>query len=499
MGEDAGLEQGWAIADSLSDAIVLLDADGRIEATNAAWLQSRAASTASPGKTSGKSKSEKGREKIRDKNAAFKRPGIGRLYLSVCRSPDKTAFSYLPKVSEVEAGLRSVLEGRSARYTCEYTKRRGNSVVWYNLVITKRAGGVKGATVAHSEVTGLFTESQTLFGTLLEGTADAVCLCDTNGRLLIANPALARCLGKEVREIVGRKGEEIATGEMQRLILGENPETLRSGKMRYFEITAATPDGVRTFSVTKGVYSGMGIGGRGVFCIARDITELRAMQREIIEISDKEKQRLGQELHENLCQYLVGISLLGNVLYEDLLRLKLKQGEDARQITSLVKDAISEVRALVKGLAPIPEEHQEELITALVELAEHARAIGKIRCCLRVPRTAQFVDPSIAIHLYRIAQEAVHNAIKHSGAKRLEIILSNRRNAVELTVKDDGVGLEKPPNTLGNSNSGYGLYIMNYRSRAIGATLEFRRPPKGGTAVVCTVPLPKVSNTGGQG
>ena len=140
-------------------------------------------------------------------------------------------------------------------------------------------------------------------------------------------------------------------------------------------------------------------------------------------------------------------------------------------------------------MSPIPHDHQGELITALGELAEHARAVGKIRCSLRVPRSADMIDPVTAMHLYRIAQEAVHNAIKHSGAKRLEISLSQRRDALVLTVRDDGVGLDGASTKSWAGGTGYGLYLMNYRSRAIGGTLAIRLPPKGGTAVVCTVPI----------
>ena len=474
MGEDVTSEAGqaWAIADSLLDAIVLLDAEGRIEGANAAWLADPAVSPAGNG---------------------AKLSGVGRLYLSVCRSSEKNPLSDLPKAAEIKEGLQSVLEGRAERYLCEYSRRRGNDVQWFLAMVTRRPGSKKGAVVVHQNITGFFRRGevtgQTIFGTLLEGTADGIFMCDPEGYILIANTVLCRWLGKPAEEVVGRKGEEVAGGGMLQVITGENAEILRSGRTRSFEISASTAEGDRIFAVSKGVYRGAGNGGRAVFGFVRDITELRAIQREIIEISDKEKQRLGQELHENLCQYLVGISLLGNVLHEDLVKMKLKQAEDARQITALVKDAISEVRSLVKGLSPIPHEHQGELVTALGELAEHARAVGKIRCSLRVPRSANDIDPVIAMHLYRIAQEAVHNAIKHSGAKRLEIVLSQRRDALVLTVKDDGVGLDSASAKSVSGGTGYGLYLMNYRSRAIGGTLAIRLPSRGGTTVVCTVPI----------
>jgi signal transduction histidine kinase len=207
-------------------------------------------------------------------------------------------------------------------------------------------------------------------------------------------------------------------------------------------------------------------------------------ERRIIEAVDLEKQRFADELHENLCQFLVGISLLGNALDEELLRLNLSQSQDARQITNMAKDAVLQVRGLVKQLSPMPLGHGEGLIPALEDLAEQARSASKIKCSFHAPLAGYSMEPVVAMHLYRIAQEAVYNSIKHANAKRLSIRFSASRGKIVLTVRDNGIGFTPRP----DSSSGIGLRLMHSRARAIRATLEFRKLPIRGTAVICTLP-----------
>lgn len=220
-------------------------------------------------------------------------------------------------------------------------------------------------------------------------------------------------------------------------------------------------------------------GGAGTFVDFNSTTE-----RRILEAVDLEKQRFATELHENLCQFLVGISLLGNALDEELLRLNLSQSQDARQITSMAKEAVVQVRGFVKQLSPLPLGHGEGLVPALEDLAEQAESGGKIKCRFYAPVDTHTMEPVIAMHLYRIAQEAVYNAIKHAQAKRLSIRVTVGRRKIVLTVRDNGIGFIPRP----ESSSGIGLRMMNSRARAIRATLEFRKLPVKGTAVICTVP-----------
>ncbi len=456
----------FAVADALLEHVAVVDKRGRILAVNAAWDRLAVENGGGPAGSN-----------------------VGGDYFELCQS--KPAMG-LPMSESVHASLRAIAEGRLERFTCEYPSTSKGNVRWF-LISAARLAKKQGTVISHIAISQrrpteyAAPESSILFGDIIEGTTDAVFLCDPAGNLLLVNSALAQWFGQPVSAMVGHNVADIGTPEIGRIVQEQNAAIIEAGQTRTFEITSSTVHGVRTFLITKGLHRNREGTVQGVFGIARDISELKAMEREIIETSDKEKHRLGQELHENLCQYLVGISLLGNALYEELLRLNIKQAEDARQITGLVKDSVSEVRALVKGLAPMPLEQEEGLIAALQELAEQARRIGKIKCSFKGPPSTNFIAPATSMHLYRIAQEAVHNAIKHSQATRLKIILSNTRRAVVLTVQDNGIGFPAYP-SLPDGSSGLGFHIMNYRSRAIGAVLEIRKLPVRGTAVICTMP-----------
>lgn len=321
--------------------------------------------------------------------------------------------------------------------------------------------------------------------------SDAVFLCGPDGRLLLANPACAALLGKTADEIVGCEPAQLQLLEMGEVISEQNEKVLASGKPRMFEFSLATAKGVRTLLVTKGVYRDASGAAHGVFGIVRDVSEFRGIEQEIIDTSDREKQRLGRELRENFCQHLVGISLLGNVLYEELSRTGIEQAEFARQIANLVKEVVSEVRTLEKGLSVTHLEQGEGLVEALEDLAEQVRSGGEIECVFRRPNAWPVLQPQTAMYLFRIAQEAVHNAVTHSQARRLQIRLSSKRHAVVLSVRDDGVGFPENESELREARARIGFPIMHFRSRAIGAKLEVRHLPRGGIEVISTVPKHK--------
>ena len=458
---------GWEVADALLEHVAVLDQNGYITAVNASWRRFAAENGTDPAKVS---------------------EGVN--YLDFCKDSNGVP---LPEADAVLTGLTGVLDGTLDRFSFEYPCHSPEVHRWFRMNATPLSNG-RGAVLSHVDVTETRLneeaahQSRTLFSDIIEGTTDAVFLCATDGRLLLVNSALAQWLGKPADEIIGKKVNEIGPDGISRIVLEHNAEIVAGKKTRTFEVAVPTGrQGSRTFLVTKGLNRSRE-GDAAIFGIARDVSELKMMEREIIDTSEKEKQRLGHDLHENLCQYLVGISLLGNVLFEDLLRLGIKQAEDARQITGLVKDVVTEVRTMVKGLSPMPLDQGDGLVVALEELADQARSIGNIECTVRASRSTKGMERSITLPLYRIAQEAVHNAIKHSQATKLQIRLSNSRDSIVLTIQDDGIGFPEPKSLNPKSRSGLGLDIMNYRSRIIGAELMIRKLPKGGTAVICTIP-----------
>ena len=318
-------------------------------------------------------------------------------------------------------------------------------------------------------------------------TPDAIFVCDPDGRITFTNPAAAALLDKTPDELAGCSASELEPA-LGGIFFEQNALVLSTGQMRTFEYIAHTANGLRTFHITKGVQHDSHGKPGGIFGMVRDITERRIVEQEIINTSDKEKQRLGRELRENFCQHLVGISLLGNALHDELSRAGLAQADDARQIAQLVKEVVAGVRNLEKSLSATHLEQGEGLAEALEDLAEETRSTGRIDCVFHRPIFRHPIEPQTAMYLFRIAQEAVHNALAHAHAHRLEIRLSMKHDAVVLSVRDDGVGFSEKNPAL--SRQGHiGFAIMQYRSRAIGADLQIKHRPSGGIEVVCTAPL----------
>jgi signal transduction histidine kinase len=216
--------------------------------------------------------------------------------------------------------------------------------------------------------------------------------------------------------------------------------------------------------------------------IAEDITERRQLEHQILEISDREQARMGQDLHDGLCQKLVSIAFDNDSLEQKLAARELPETQTTRAIAALLDDVITEARALSRGLFPVQLE-TDGLGLALQQLAANVRSRFKVDCDVDCPQVVQVRDNAAATHLYRIAQEAANNAIKHGKVSSISIQLIVTGDQVRLTVSDDGVGIPMPL-----SSTGMGLHIMEYRARNIGGTLSIERGASGGTVVSCLVP-----------
>jgi two-component system, LuxR family, sensor kinase FixL len=214
--------------------------------------------------------------------------------------------------------------------------------------------------------------------------------------------------------------------------------------------------------------------------VARDVTERRQLEREILEISSREQRRIGHDLHDGVCQQIAGIAFLVDVLGERLEEKGVAESADAEKIRHLLNEANSQARSVARGLFPVRlEEHG--LVAALEELAATASARFKVHCEFVCPSPPAAVDSEVALHLYFIAQEAVSNALKHGRASNVTLTLAPAGGRYRLTVQDDGVGFSLP---LKRSPS-MGLRILHHRARVIGATLDLKSAPGSGTTVVC--------------
>jgi two-component system CheB/CheR fusion protein len=214
----------------------------------------------------------------------------------------------------------------------------------------------------------------------------------------------------------------------------------------------------------------------------RDITRRVELEREILAISEREQRRLGHDLHDDLCQQLAGIEFLSQRLASDLAARSAASAPRAKEIAQMVQRAMTQTRELARGLSPVRLE-AEGLTNALHELAAGTRKVFDCDCRFRCDPPVLVPDHNVAIHLYRIAQEAVSNAIKHGQARRIEIGLAAKDGSVTLAVKDNGTGI---PRKL-PKRKGMGLRIMRYRAEVIGGALMVEPDPGGGTRVVCIV------------
>jgi signal transduction histidine kinase len=232
---------------------------------------------------------------------------------------------------------------------------------------------------------------------------------------------------------------------------------------------------------------------RGEIYATRDITDLKRFEREILEIVDREKERLGRELHDGLCQTLAGISALSSTLSRKLARSgapastaegQTAAADAAAEIARLLNEAIGEARDMARGLGAVGLS-EGGLETALETLTLDVRHLFRASCTFVCDRPLGRLDREAERHLFRIAQEAVNNAVAHGKARRIEIRLGAQGGEGVLTVLDNGVGMPeslRPP-------GGTGLHNMAYRARLIGGRIEVRRRSRGGTTVLCAFPL----------
>lgn len=213
--------------------------------------------------------------------------------------------------------------------------------------------------------------------------------------------------------------------------------------------------------------------------------EREGLQREILNISEQEQRRIGQDLHDALGQTLLGISFMSTSLAQRLATQGSAESDKAAEIAALIKAAMKQARALAHGLAPV-ELTAQGLMAALGELARNVADRFPIACRLDCPTPVLVHDATAAIHLYRIAQEAVNNAAKHAEARHVIIALQQTDGVLTLTVDDDGLGR---PESLASA-TGAGVGIMKYRASMIGAQLQIAASPHGGIRVECSLPRP---------
>jgi len=331
-----------------------------------------------------------------------------------------------------------------------------------------------------AEVALRYSESR--YRSVVEAMPDAMVVYDMEGRVTYLNPAFTDVFGWTAEECLGKT--------LDHFVPAENWEETRKGLQT---ITAGKPlSSVETRRLTKNgqiidvstrgaVYRDPDGGQVGSVIIHRDVSELRRLEKQIMDIGDRERQKIGQDLHDDLCPHLIGVEGLGKVLVRKLAGKALEEAHLAEKITGLIKDAFIKSRRLARGLCPVYLVDRG-LESSLRELAVNTEAVFGVACRFIGKVPARIRDNLVATHLFHIVQEAVHNAARHGQAAAITITLDGENDRLRLSVADDGKGLAEDQKT-----EGMGLRIMGFRANMIHAALDIRTLEAGGTLVQVSV------------
>jgi signal transduction histidine kinase len=217
--------------------------------------------------------------------------------------------------------------------------------------------------------------------------------------------------------------------------------------------------------------------------LQREIAVRKKLEREVANVTEHERRRLGRQLHDNLCQHLTGTALKAQTLVKQLQTSDDGTVENARGVVSLVNRGIEIARDIARGLFS-SELEGEGLILALAGLADTTSQQHQVDCSFRHDTEAT-MSTETATHLYWIAREAVTNAVRHADAKRIQIRLTRANGSIELSVEDDGIGMR---DSAGEQN-GIGLHVMRHRAQLAGGCLETSNGERRGTSIRCAIPL----------
>ncbi len=339
---------------------------------------------------------------------------------------------------------------------------------------------------------------------VLNTAADSIITIDKRGIIQSVNPATEQMFGYKQDELLGQNVKILMPkpyhdehdGYIARYQETREPHIIGIGR----EVVGRRKD-ESTFPVGLSVSE---VDHLGLFTgVIRDMSRLRETEKHVLEIAAEEQRRIGQELHDGTGQELTGLSLFAGALRGALQSAPIREIEGrlvrlfdevdfhrieqtSERLSRGLAEANRHVHALSHGIMPVQID-AEGLRSALEELAATTDAQDNISC--RFDCSGPVVVPSntTALHLYRIAQEALNNALRHGHASQIEISLTQKNGQVTLQVSDNGSGFNPELNRQGSPTGGIGLRIMNYRAGIIGGVLRIERQEQGGMLVKCVV------------
>lgn len=321
-----------------------------------------------------------------------------------------------------------------------------------------------------------------LYRRIVSHTKDQMVFADASMLVRAANEEFTRAFNLGKDEAVGRPLAELFGSGRSDEIFGRSFQSCLSGREIFFEQLCEYPvPGLRYMEISMYPFRGSrGDEVEGVIINLRDITERLKVEGNVLAATQRERQRIGMDLHDGVSHHLLGVAIRCRLLYERLKERAIGEEEEALAVENGINRAIEDVRTLARGLLPLVGEN-ENFRALLGEMVREMKGRYSIDCLIEAPRSFQVDDATVSTQLYYIINEALANVVKHSGAHRVVIAFHQSGDLLAVEVRDDGVGISDETRHM----AGLGLSLMKHRARLIGGTLSVQRGRGGGTEVVC--------------
>jgi len=359
-------------------------------------------------------------------------------------------------------------------------------VCWANKVLHDEQGNITEILCVGHDITErkLMENELRLLAAAVRNSNDAITVQDLEGNIISWNLGAERIYGYKEVEAIKINISRIIPDHKQDEMISLTKRVVKGENIEFFETQRLTKNNrILDISLTATLLKDEKGKPFAITTTERDITERRFLEKEILEIVERERSLISQELHDSMGQALTGIAVKCKGLALELKGKSPEGMKDALIISKLANKAIAQTRDLVRMLYPVDIE-TGGLVSALKTLASNLEKTMRVTCRFQCGKSVSVKNLVEAKQIYRIVQEAITNAIKHGKAKNITIKLHFTKRGTVLSIENNGLDFPK----LSPRSKGLGLKIMKYRTDLIGGSLDIRKGDKGGTVVTCIFP-----------